>query len=73
MNSTMIVQKISETKSTILRKTHGEIVVSKIDNLQEFVELVISKIIKGAILISDNSKRRRITEREIEIAYEIYR
>jgi hypothetical protein len=39
---------------------------------QEFLELVISKIIKGAILIADNSRRRRITEREIEIAYEIY-
>lgn len=33
------LKKISEIKSTIIRKTHGEIVVSKIDNLQEFVEL----------------------------------
>ena len=33
------LEKISETKSTILKRTHGEIVVSKIDNLQEFVQL----------------------------------
>ena len=39
---------------------------------QEFLELVLSKVIKGSILIAENSRRRRITEREIEIAYEIY-
>jgi hypothetical protein len=33
------LQKISEKKSTIIRKTHGEIVVSQIDNIQKFVEL----------------------------------
>ena len=41
------LQKISETKSTILRKTHGEIVVSKIDNLQEFVELWRKHFVKN--------------------------
>lgn len=37
--TTSRLQKISEEKSTVLRKTHGEIVVSKIDNLQDFVQL----------------------------------
>ena len=30
--------KISETKSTILKKTHGEMVISKVDDIQKFVE-----------------------------------
>ena len=38
----------------------------------ELLELVLQKVIKGAVLIADNSRRRRVTEREIEIAYEIY-
>jgi hypothetical protein len=33
------LKKISEIKSTIVRKTHGEIVISKIDDIQSFVEM----------------------------------
>jgi hypothetical protein len=33
------LKSISETKTTFLRKTHGEVVISRIDNIQTFIEM----------------------------------
>ena len=39
---------------------------------QEFLECVLTKIIKGAVLIAENSRRRRVSDSEVEISYQIY-
>ncbi len=41
------LEKISQIKTTIIRKTHGEIVVDKIDSIQEFIEMWREHFIKN--------------------------